>query len=204
MSTPGKLTARPPTSPHANLAVQARIGTASRGSAIWSLTCTCGATLQASAPTIKSGVAKCDACNPSATATQIVAVLAALPGTYEQIERRDKLSFGKVRYALELMRAGGKCFVGDWTRADAQGSYRPIFHAGAKDDVPCPLAPVPVEVSKRKYDKRVKNAIQKALEGGKEDPRYIRHISREIANQTAARARVAPQHWFAALEVSHA
>lgn len=200
MSTPGKLTARPPASPHANIKALARIGTASWGSAIWSLSCTCGAMLEGSAPRIKSGFVRCEECNPSATAKQMAAVLAALPGTYDQIERRAKLSYGKVRYALEVMRADRKCFIGDYTRADAQGSYRPIFHAGGQKDVPCPLEPIPRPVSERKYKKRVKAAIKRALAGGKEDPRYIRHISREIAQQTAARARVTPQPWYAALE----
>lgn len=196
---PGQRTARPPVSPHANLTAIERTGTTSWGSAIWSLACTCGATLTAYAPVIKSGIAKCEECNPSATVKQLAAILAALPGDYEQIGRKAKLSRGKVRYGLELLRKDRKCFIGAYLRPSEQGSYSPVFQAGDSDDVPCKLQPIPRQKSERKYKKRIKAAIARAAAGGKEDPRYIRHISLHVAKQTAASTRAAPQSWFAAL-----
>lgn len=199
MTVPGQLKAKAPASPHINLQATVRYGTTSWGSATWLVSCTCGATIKANAPAIKAGMTRCATCNPSATVKQIAAVLAVLPGTYEQIERKAKLSAGKVRYSLDLMRADGKCFVGDWDRSTEQGGYSPVFHAGTGKDVPCTLEPIPRKRSERKYKRRIKAAIARALQGGKEDPRYIKHISLHVAKLTAAKTRVQPATWFAAL-----
>jgi hypothetical protein len=198
---PASQTARPPTSPHANLTAVTRIGTAKWGSAIWTLACTCGTTFDAYATAIKNGKARCATCNPKKSAKDMELILSKLPGTYEQIERRTKLSFGTVRYGLELLRAADRCFIGDYDRANEQGSFRPIFHAGKGDDVPCKLKPIPTAKTKRKYEKRVKAAIAKVENGGPEDGRYIRHISLHLANKTAAEARSKPVTWLSALGV---
>lgn len=199
MTITGQLTARAPVSPHANLTATARIGATTWGSATWSVTCTCGATLEAYAPAIKSGKARCATCNPKGTAKHVAAIVAALPATYAKIERKTKLSYGKVRYGLEVARAQGLCHIGGWSRPDEQGAYSPIFHAGKGEDVPCTLQAIPRYKSEKRYKKRVKAAIAKAERGGPEDGRYIKHISLYLAKKTATKARATPNTWFAAL-----
>ncbi len=199
MTTTGQKTAKPPVSPHASLTALERVGTASWGSAVWSLACTCGARFEASTPRIKSGMAKCMSCSPKQTARHIAAILAVLPGTFLHIERKTKLTFNQIQYAVDLMRAKRLCFVGEYMRPIGQGSYRLVFHAGDSDDVPCDLKPIPKGASERKYRRRVKAAIAKASQGGKEDPRYMRAISLHFARQTAAQTRVKPATWLSAL-----
>jgi len=202
MTITGQLTARAPVSPHANLTATARIGTTTWGSAIWSVTCTCGATLEACATTIKSGKARCTACNPKGTAKHVAAIVSVLPASYAKIERKTKLSVGKVRYALEVARAQGLCFIGAWSRPDEQGSYSPIFHAGKGEDVPCNLKAIPRYKSEKRYKKRVKAAIAKVERGGPEDKRYIKHISLYLAKKTAAETLAVPNTWLSALGVA--
>lgn len=199
MSTVGLRTAKPPLSPYTNLTATARTGTTKCGSAIWQVECTCGASWCIETRFIKKGTARCDTCNPSTGAGMANAILAALPAAYEKIERKTKLTAGQVRYRIDWMRARDMCHIGDWDRADQQGSFGPIFHAGKGDDVPCSLKPRTRLDNERRYRRRVKNAIQKAEAGGKEDGRYMRQIALRKASETARRTRNTPQTWLSAL-----
>ena len=202
MTTTGLKTAKAPVSPHANLVALERVGTKKWGSAIWSVACRCGAQFSADTTTIKNGITKCETCNPSEKAVHLKAILAAMPGTYDQLERRTKLTYGQVQYSLLLLRADKKCFIGGHARAAEQGSFNPIFHAGMGEDVPCKLQPVPRIKSERKHRRRVKAAVEKALAGGKEDPRYLKHISLRVAKKTAEQTRAKPSTWFSILEAT--
>lgn len=201
MTTTGQLTAKPPVSPHANLTAISRIDTAKFGSAIWQLACTCGLTLTADAPAIKRGSARCPACNPRRGVEQANKILAVLPAAYAAIERKTKLTRAQIEYRIDWMRERELCHIGDWDRADQQGSFGPIFHAGKGEDVPCKLKPRTRLDTERRYRKRVQRAIKKATAGGKEDPRYSRQISLHKANETARRTRREPQGPFSALFV---
>lgn len=201
MTTMGKQTARPPVSRHPNLTTVARVGTTECGSAVWQLECTCGAVIKASVPTIKTGGARCATCNPSLGKAQADAILAALPAGYDKIIRKTKLSEGQVQHRISCMRKEKLCFVGDWKRSEGHGGFRPVFHAGPGKDVPCDLERRTAAEYERNYRKRVRRAIQKVKEGGKEDPRYAKKIGLYVARTTVAAARKQPCSWFAALEM---
>lgn len=199
MTTTGQLTAKPPVSPHVNLVAIERVGATSWGSAIWSVACTCGATLQSDAPKIKNGKARCRTCNPSMAMQQVAAILATFPASYERIDRKSGLTEGQIRHRLEWMRERGLCHIGAWTRAKEQGSMRPIFHAGPGEDVPCKLKARTRSQYERNYRKRVKKAIQKVESGGAPDDRYARQIALQIVKKTVLRTREQPQSWASAL-----
>lgn len=199
MTSANLKTAKPPVSPHANLTPLSRVGTTTYGSAIWQLVCICGATITAEAPRIKKGFARCPTCNPSLGMSQAARILEALPGTRAKIVRKTKLTGPQVDYRIQCMRGLGTCHVGGWSRAEWQGSFMPIFHAGKGIDAPCTLKRKPDRVVEREYNKRVRKAIRTAQEGGKEDGRYLRQISLHKAATMARAARNAPQGWAATL-----
>lgn len=199
MTTTGQLTAKPPNSPHKNLGAVVRIGTTRCGSAIWRLLCACGATLEANAPAIKRGAARCEKCNPARSMEQANKILAVLPAGYAKIERKTKLTRAQVEYRIEWMRAREQCHVGGWSRADQQGSFNPVFHAGPGEDAPCTLKPRTSSQNEKRYRRRVQRAVKVALAGGKEDPRYTRVIGKRKALLTAKKTRTQPQIWASAL-----
>jgi hypothetical protein len=199
MTVPGQLTAKLPSSPHANISVTHRIGATKSGSAVWQVDCSCGVVLTGPAERIRSGAIRCATCNPSRTVTQASRVLSAMPAGYAKIEGKTKLRRPQVEYSLEWLRARGMCFVGGWAHAEMQGSFSPIFHAGKGADVPCTLKHRTRQASERRYRKRIKRAIEMAESGGKENPRYLRRIALHKAEQTARRTRTEPQNPFSAL-----
>lgn len=204
MTITGQLIAKPPVSPHANLTATTRIGTTKSYNAIWQVVCTCGETLVASAPAIKRGGsrgARCKACNLSPGEEQAKAILNALPGTYSKIAYRTKLTDPQVRHRIDWMRERDMCHIGGWDRAEYQGSFSPIFHAGPGEDVPCKLVRRTDSEVERRYWKRVKKAIKKAEAGGKVDDRYARHIALHKASKTIKQARKKPHNPFSALFV---
>jgi hypothetical protein len=97
------------------------------------------------------------------------------------------------------MRREELCHVGGWERPDAQGSFCPIFHAGPGLDVPCEIKPWTTRQIEKRYQRRVRRAVNKALAGGPEDPRYTLHIARRKADQLVRNARKQPQTWLSAL-----
>jgi hypothetical protein len=128
-----------------------------------------------------------------------MAFLAMFPATYGQIQRKFKLTRPQVEGRIRWMRERGMCHVGGWKHAERQGLYAPIFHPGDGEDVSCDLDPRTKTDVGRRYRKRVKKAIRKAEAGGKEDPRYVRHIKRHQAGKTVQQARKEPQTPWSAL-----
>lgn len=198
----GMLLAKPPQSPHANLTAVERVGTSKSGSAVWKVVCTCGANLTADAPSIKRGGkrgARCKVCNLTPVEADEAKLLGLMPAGYAVLARKMRLTVPTIEYRLELLRAREKCYIGGWERADAQGAFGPVFHAGKGEDMPCTLKPRSPQAIERRYRKRVKRAIAKAEQGGKVDDRYARHVLRRLADATAEKTRTAPQGIFAAL-----
>ena len=198
MTSPGQRTAKVPTLPYANLAAIERIGVTRHGSAIWRLACVCGQTLDADAPTIKCGAARCKECNPTYGDLEAQRILAVLPATIDEIVVRAGMTLQQVRYRLTVMKPG-LCHTGKWRRPNGSGACRPVIVAGPGEDVPCTLKPRDNAESKRRYRKRIQKAIKRAMEGGKEDVRYIRYIARHKARLTAKQTRAQPQTWLSAL-----
>lgn len=193
----GQIYAQAPASPCPTITVCERVGTDSGGRATWRVVCTCGATFTAHSRLISGGI-RCPQCNPRGI-EQAREFLALLPATYAKLQRKLKLKAYQVDYRIRWMREREMCFVGDWERAERQGAYAPVVYAGKGEDVPCNLKPIPKEKVRRNHEKRVKRAVKAALAGGKEDPRYMRHIALHKATQTVKRARIEPQNPFSAL-----
>jgi hypothetical protein len=198
MTQPGQRTGKPPMSPHSNLTATERTGTTKHGSAIWVLTCTCGRTVQSEAPRIKKGWARCPDCNPSYTDLEAERVLAVLPATANEIVERAGMTLEQVKYRLSVMRPG-LCHIGKWRRSPGSGACQPVMFAGPGEDAPCDLKRRTVAENNRRYRKRVKKAIEKALAGGNASDRYVRHVARRQVDELVARTRAEPQNPFSAL-----
>ena len=198
MTLPGQRTAKPPVSPYANLSAVERAGVTKHGSAVWRLACTCGHMLQADAPTIKRGAARCPGCNPTYGDLEAQRILAVLPATIDQIVERSGMTLQQVRYRLDVMKPH-LCHVGKWRHARGSGAHQPVIVAGHGEDAPCTLQRRTGAEGNRRYRHRVRKAVEKALAGGAEDVRYTRYIGLARAGLTAAQTRIAPQTWFSAL-----
>jgi hypothetical protein len=197
MTLPGAKLAKPPVPANPNFTVVERAGKNKEGSAVWKVACTCGATFTAAAPYIKNGKAACRNCSPAMQ--QARTILDVLPAAYAAIEKKTGLSYPTITNRLDWMKARGMCHIGGWKRPPRNGSFQPVFHAGAGDDVPCTLTRLGEAQYEARYRRRVKRAVESALTGGKEDPRYMRHIVRRRADDLAERTRINPQHPFSAL-----
>jgi hypothetical protein len=199
MTSLGLRLAKPPVSPHANLVAVERIGANKQGSAIWRLACTCGKVLESDAYKIRQGGAHCPDCNPRYADQQAKKVLDVLPATIDEIVAKTGMTLYQVKFRVGQMEPT-QCHTGRWKRAGSEGgSHQPIIVAGPGPDVPCPFrARTPAETSRR-YRKRVKKAIEKALITGKAPVRYVRLVARRQADEMAARTRVAPQTWASVL-----
>lgn len=198
MTTSGQRTAKPPRSPLDNLAVGARAGATKCGSAIWLLTCTCGREIEAAAPAVRQGAARCPDCNPSYGDLEAQRILAVLPATIGQIVKRARMTLEQVKYRLRKMKPD-LCHTGKWRRSRAQGAYQPLIVAGAGKDAPCPLKPRSNSEATRRYRHRVRLAVKRAIASGVEDDRYSRHVGRSKADCTIANTRTTPQTWLSAL-----
>lgn len=195
---PGQQCAVAPTSPHPNISVTGRAGSKPCGAALWTLECTCGYTAVSMPKYIARGSARCSKCNPHG-AEQMAAILAVMPAGYARIMSVTKLTRTQAEVRLRAMRTLGMCHIGKWKRPTQQGSYSPIFHAGAGADEPCDLEAIDTNIVKRKHEQRVRKAVAVAMAGGRKDPRYLRHITRREATVTVWATRATPQHPFSAL-----
>lgn len=209
MTTTGQLTAKPPVSPHANLTAVERVGTNKAQGAVWRVACTCGLTFTAAAYAFRIGETKCPRCQPSPSDVHAMEILMLLPTTLDVLTKKLATPVETVKSRVRAMKKNGLCHTGRWKRPDGAGSFQPVLVAGPGDDAPCTLTARTGADYSRKCRKRVSRAIAKAEAGGKEDPRYIRHIALHKAKQTAKRARKEPQTWASALfglmkEVDHA
>lgn len=199
MTTAGLRLAKPPASPHANLSAIERVGATKAGSAIWRLECTCGKTMKSDAYKIKHGAAHCPACNPRYADLQAKKVLGVLPGTIDEICAKTKMTLNQVKFRLRQMKPV-LCHTGRWKRASGEGgSHQPVICAGAGPDVPCPFKTRTNAENSRRYRKRVKKEIEKALATGCAPARYERLVARRQADEIVARARITPQNPFSAL-----
>lgn len=194
----GQRTAKPPESPHANLVAVARAGVTKHGSAIWRVVCDCGKALVADAPAVKRGAAHCPDCNPTYGDLEAQRILAVLPATIDDIVKNAGMTLQQVKYRLTTMKPH-LCHTGKWRRPRGSGACQPVLVAGHGEDVPCPLKPRTGSDCSRRYRKRIKKAIERAAAGGKEDVRYVRHIGKRKADDTAKKTRSEPQTWFSAL-----
>jgi hypothetical protein len=199
VSKPGQLTAKPPVSPQANLRPVERIGTNKSGSAVWKIVCTCGVSFDAIAPSIRRGETKCPRCQPSTSDMQAMEILMLLPATYDALERKLGVPLSTAKSRVRAMRKNDLCHTGKWKRPDGAGAFQPVIVAGPGEDAPCTLTARTNADYKRKYRSRVMKAIAKAEAGGKEDPRYIRHIRLRQVNEKVQQAKAEPQTWFSAL-----
>ncbi|MFK3741414.1 hypothetical protein [Massilia sp. TN1-12] len=194
MTSPGQRTAKPPCSPYANLAAVERAGVTKHGSAIWRLVCTCGESVEADAPAIKRGAARCPDCNPSYGDLEAQRILAVLPATIAETIRRSGMTLAQVRYRLELMKPD-LCHTGKWRRSRGSGPWLPVIVAGPGEDVPCPFEAVTNAVSKRRQRVKIKRA--RAIEAAAEQVR--RQEAAVETDKVVARTRTVPQTWFSAL-----
>lgn len=201
MTKPGYQTAKLPVSPHANLSAVRRTGTNSIGSAVWEVACTCGLVLSAAAYAFRRGETKCPRCQPCPSDVQAMEILQLLPTDYDTLASKLGVNMNTLKSRVRAAKKHGFCHVGKWRRARGAGSYQPVFVNGPGEDAPCTLEPRPGAIHSRRYRKRIKRAIERALDGGKEDPRYVRHIALRKADQTAAQARQRPQTWCSALQL---
>lgn len=199
MTSLGLHIAKPPVSPHANLTATERAGTTKGGSAMWRLACSCGKTLESDAWKIKQGWAHCPDCNPTYADQQAKKVLDVLPATIDEIAAKTGMTVNQVKFRLRQMKPA-LCHTGRWKRASGEGgSHQPVIVAGPGEDAPCSFKTRTNAENSRRYRKRVKKAIEKALAGGKVSDRYTRHIARRQVDEVVARTRVAPQNPFSAL-----
>lgn len=194
MTSPGQCTAKPPRSPYGNLTAVERAGVTKHGSAIWRLECTCGESVEADAPAVKRGAARCPDCNPTYGDLEAQRILAVLPATIAEIIRRSGMTLAQVRYRLDLMKPA-LCHTGRWRRSRGSGPWLPVIVAGPGEDAPCPFEAVTNAVSKRRQ--RVKNNRARAIEAAAEQGR--RQAAVAEADQVAARTRTVPETWFSAL-----
>lgn len=198
MTSLGLKLAKPPASPFANLTPSERLGSNKQGCAVWRLVCDCGLVFEANSQAIQRGGAHCRVCNPNYGDKLANKILAVLPATIPDIVKETGLTLEQVKFRLRHMKPA-LCHVGRWKRGT--GAWMPVICAGAGEDAPCEFKPRPRTEHGRRYRKRVKKAVEKALAGGKEDVRYTRHIGRARAGLTAAMTRIVPQTWFSALEI---
>lgn len=198
MTTLGLKMAEAPISPFENLTAMERTGSNGQGSAVWRVECKCGTVLEANAFAIRQGWTHCAKCNPRYAEQIEQAILAVLPGTIEEISKNARLSIPQVKYRLRRMKPL-LCHTGRWRRPSGPGAYHPIIYAGAGEDVPCPLKRKTVSQTNKSYRRRVKRAVEKAVAGGKEDVRYMRHIALRKAELLAEKSRATPQTWLSAL-----
>lgn len=198
MTTLGLKIAEAPASPFDNLTATKRAGSNGQGSAVWQVECTCGAVLEANAFAIRQGWTHCVKCNPRYGEQIEQAILAVLPGTIEEIAKKARLTIQQVKYRLRTMKPM-LCHTGRWRRPNGPGAFHPIIYAGAGEDVPCPLKRKEGKETSKSYRRRVKRAVEKAVAGGKEDVRYMRHIALRKADLLAEKSRAAPQTWLSAL-----
>jgi hypothetical protein len=194
MTLPGQRTATRPISPHANLAAVERIGITRHGSAIWRLACTCGHMLEADAPTVRRGAARCPDCNPTYGDLEAERILAVLPATIEQIVTRSGMTLQQVRYRLTKMKSD-LCHIGQWRRQRGSGRWRPVFVAGPGEDVECKLEPRTGAENNRRYRARIRKARDVDAAAARE-----RHeAATRQADEIVAKARAVPQTWLSAL-----
>jgi hypothetical protein len=199
MSKPGQLFAKPPKSPYPNLTAVERIGTTKSQDSIWRAVCTCGATFSAVGHGFRTGQTKCSRCNPSLGDAQAIEILMLLPATHEALARKLGVNIFTMKSRLRKLKKNGLCHTGRWRRPSGMGSFQPVIVAGPGEDAPCALEARSNADHKRKYRKRISAAIAKADAGGKEDPRYMRHIALHMAKKTAKQSRAQPQTPFSAL-----
>jgi hypothetical protein len=154
--------------------------------------------MEANAFAIRQGWTHCITCNPRYGEQIEQAILAVLPATIDEIAKKADLTIAQVKYRLRRMKPQ-QCHTGKWRRPRGPGAYQPIIYAGPGEDVPCPLKRTTVSQRNKSYRRRVKRAVEKALAGGKEDVRYIRHIALRKADRLAEKSRVTPQTWLSAL-----
>jgi hypothetical protein len=75
-------------------------------------------------------------------------VIAALPGTRQQIQRRAQVGSTTVSKWLRILRQDGAVHISGWRRSH-QGSKQPIFSWGAGEDKPPPKTLTPEQSTKR-------------------------------------------------------
>jgi len=199
MTNPGKLTAKPPVSPHANLTAIERVGTSKSQDSIWRIACTCGATFVAVGHGFRIGQTKCARCQPSPGDVQAMEILMLLPSTHSALAAKLGVPLTTTKSRVRAMRKNDLCHTGNWKRPNGPGGFRPVIVAGPGEDVPCLLEPRANADHKRKYRNRIRNAVEKAAAGGKEDPRYLRHIALHRAKETVKRTLMEPQTPWSAL-----
>jgi hypothetical protein len=80
-------------------------------------------------------------------------VMAALPGTRAQLEKRAGVSSSTIGKWLSILRAENVVHVGSWMRAKKTGSKRPVFVLGPGVDKAPPKTLTP-EQSQARYNRR--------------------------------------------------
>lgn len=205
MARKGQQVAAAPVPRYANITVLERIGRTIHLETTWRVACACGWSAVVLQRAIREGGAKCPTCNPFrhfVVEQDAKAIRAILPATYAQILRQLGNDRAWAERRLRAMRKAGWCHIGDYDRPEAQGLYAPIFVAGPGKDARCKLVPVPHNKVKRKYERRVKDAVEHAELTGIVVPRYagtIKKLRARKAEQIVREAVTKPQHPFSAL-----
>lgn len=75
-------------------------------------------------------------------------VIAALPGTLAQIERKSGVSGTSARRWTSRLRKEGVIHIGGWRRS-SPGGKQPVFVMGAGEDKPPPKTLTPAQIRKR-------------------------------------------------------
>lgn len=84
-------------------------------------------------------------------------VLAALPATQVQVQRKTGLGQATVSRWLSDLKAAGEIHVGGWRRAKVGGPFAAFWKPGPGTDVPCNLQPLTsAQRSERRHNRRKK------------------------------------------------
>jgi hypothetical protein len=117
-------------------------------------------------------------------------------GTVENLQKRIDLQEAAIRRNLRQMRELELVHIGRWRRT--KGLPAAVWIKGKGDDAPM-LGPKTQAHYCKKHRAQVKKAVERARTGKRHDDRYSGRVAIALANDTAQRTRINPQHWFSAL-----
>lgn len=177
-----------------------RVGQDKYRCAVWRLHCQCGESFDVAAPRIKQGWYRCPECDPKPEDYRPKAILGAMPGTIQEIVERTGFTRDMVKHHLSKLRdeKDKHCYVGKWGRFKENNQPIPVFYVGNLPDIDPPEKKSQAIYSRR-YRRNIRRAIEKAREGKPYKDQYASHVALALADDTAKRTRVNPQHWFSML-----
>lgn len=117
-------------------------------------------------------------------------------GTIHGLVKATGMQEAAIRRHLRTLRCEGQARIGGWIRT--LGCPTPVWVLGSGEDAPLPKTRTTAQYC-RKYRRRVRRAVERARKGLQYDDRYNNHVALALADDTAQRSRISPQHWFSLL-----